>query len=109
MRSYAKYAALLLMILPSVWLVRLLFLRPFNIDHFFDRTYLLYALDKPELLSSMRVLDQYGIVSHRGHLDDASVQALDRQQRFYPKTAATLQGYDRSSLSEPQALSYDIF
>jgi uncharacterized protein (DUF885 family) len=109
MRTYWKYGILLLLILPAIWLLRLLFLRPINIDHFFDRTYLLYALDSPEYLSTTRILDQYGINSHRKHLDDISLQSLDRAQRFFRQSAGTFQAYDRSDLSESEALSYDVF
>ncbi len=109
MRRPWKYAILLLLSLCCFWLVRLLFLRPFQINHFFDRTFLLYALDSPEYLSTARILDQYGITSHRKHLDDVSVQALDRVERFLKQTAETFQGYDRASLDEADALSYDIF
>lgn len=109
MRRSWKYGILLLLVICGIWLVRLLFLRPFNIDHFFDRTFLLYALESPEYLSSTRILDQYGITTHRKHLDDVSVQALDRAQRFFKQTEETFRAYDRAALSESQALSYDIF
>jgi uncharacterized protein (DUF885 family) len=109
MRRSWKYGILLLLIIGGFWLVRLLFLRPFNIDHFFDRTFLLYALESPEYLSTTRILDQYGITSHRKHLDDISVQALDRAERFFKQTEATFRAYDRTALNESQALSYDIF
>lgn len=109
MRRSWKYPILLVLTICCFWLVRLLFLRPFNIDHFFDRTYLLYALDSPEYLSTVRVLDQYGITSHRKHLDDISVQAFHRAERFLNQAAETFKGYDRAALDEKQALSYDIF
>jgi uncharacterized protein (DUF885 family) len=109
MRSYWKYGILLLLTLLGFWLVRLLFLRPFNIDHFFDRTFLLYSLERPEYLSTVRVLDQYGFTSHRKHLDDISVQAYDRAQRFLQQTENTLKSYDRAQLEGRQALSYDVF
>src|SRR6478672_6375731 len=109
MRRPLKYAILLLVGLCGFWLVRLLFLRPLRIDHFFDRTFVLYALDNPEFLSTTRLLDQYGITSHRKHLNDISVQALDRAARFLKQTEDTFKGYDRADLNESQALSYDIF
>lgn len=109
MRRTWKYGILLLLLLGGFWLVRLLFLRPMNIDHFFNRTFLLYALDSPEYLSTIRILDQYGITSHRKHLDDISVQSVDRLERFVKQTEATLEGYQRKDLNEQQALSYDVF
>ncbi len=109
MRTTWKLGLILLLLLPAIWLVRLLFLRPFNIDHFFDRTFILYALDSPEYLSASRLLDQYGVNSHHRHLDDISVQALDRAQRFLAQTEGTFRAYDRSRLDEAEALSYDVF
>jgi uncharacterized protein (DUF885 family) len=109
MRRSWKYGILLLLAICGFWLVRLLFLRPLNIDHFFDRTFLLYALESPEYLSTVRILDQYGITSHRKHLDDVSVQALDRAERFLKQTEATFRAYERAELNETQALSYDVF
>jgi uncharacterized protein (DUF885 family) len=109
MRRTWKYGTLLLLLLGGFWLVRLLFLRPLNIDHFFNRTFLLYTLESPEYLSTIRILDQYGITSHRKHLDDISVQSLDRMERFIKKTEATFQDYARADLNEAEALSYDVF
>jgi uncharacterized protein (DUF885 family) len=109
MRRSWKFGIILLLIASGFWLVRLLFLRPLNIDHFFERTFLLYSLESPEYLSSSRLLDRFGITSHRKHLDDASIQCQDRLQRFLKQTEETFRAYDRAALNEEQALSYDIF
>ena len=41
----------------GVWVSKLIWFKPFNIDHFFNRVFIQYALDDPELLTQMRILE----------------------------------------------------
>lgn len=81
--------------------------RPLKIDWFFERVFIEYALDDPELLSSMRLLppwlDWYG-----DELTDRSPGRARELQAKLRDDLATLREYDRDALDPGRRLSYDI-
>ena len=52
--------------------------KPVNINIFFARAFLQVALESPEMLSSIHVLEQFGIKGHNAELDDESQASGDR-------------------------------
>jgi uncharacterized protein (DUF885 family) len=82
--------------------------KPLRIGWFYERVFIKYALDDPELLSELRVLEPLGITGHMYKLTDAS-PAHERAQaaRSQPELD-TLHAYDRASLSQGEQMSYDI-
>ena len=51
-------AITLILLSLAVFLVPTLWGKPWAIEHFYARVFLSFALDHPELLSSMRILEQ---------------------------------------------------
>ena len=47
--------------------------KPLSIDWFYTRVFLRYALDNPELLTQMRLLEPFGIHGHNAKLADGSI------------------------------------
>ena len=97
-----------LAIAGGVWVAKLIWFKPFNIDHFFNRVFIEFALDNPEMLSQMRILEPMGLTFHN---DDLTDESIDRQLEIAEKVRrdlAMLRRYDRSKLAEQQQLSYDI-
>ncbi|MBI2433540.1 MAG: DUF885 domain-containing protein [Candidatus Hydrogenedentes bacterium] len=82
--------------------------RPFSINLFFERVFLEVALMDPEMLSSIRILEPWGLHFHSDDLTDASPrherELLDKAKA----DLATLRQYDRESLSAEQRLSADV-
>lgn len=80
--------------------------KPLRLDWFYTRTFAQFALESPELLSSMRLLpawlDFYG-----GRLDDVSVEHDAKMMRRMKEDLVTLDSYDRSGLDRDGKLSYD--
>jgi uncharacterized protein (DUF885 family) len=70
--------------------------------------FLKYALDDPELLSSIRLLEQAGITFHNNDLTDISIERTERLNRELLEDLETLKSYDRARLQGQAALSYDI-
>lgn len=106
-----------------VWLVRLLGLglvvaiglainiiwfRPFAISAFYEKVFIEFALESPQLLSGMRLLEGIGLRSHNAKLDDASPASSLRFQADITDALDTLGKYDRAGLTGQEALSYDI-
>ena len=48
--------------------------RPFFINNYFNRVFIQYIWDKPEMLTRMRLFEQIGITDHNAEWNDDSVQ-----------------------------------
>lgn len=81
--------------------------RPLRIGWLYERIFMQYALDDPELLSSMRVLPSW-LDFHSDDLTDVSMQRGERLMDKLERDLAALRSYDRQSLDEDGRLSYDI-
>lgn len=80
--------------------------KPLRLDWFYSRVFVSFALDSPELLSSLRILpaqlDFYG-----ARLDDLSPAKERRMRRELKDALATLLRFDRSGLDAEGRISYD--
>ena len=97
----------LIVLLAAMLLAHTIWFKPLRIGWFFDRVFIEYAIDDPQLLSSLRILpgwlDWYS--------DDLTDQSLARGDALADKLAsdlATLRSYDRDRLDPGTRLSYDI-
>ncbi|HKY92392.1 MAG TPA: DUF885 domain-containing protein [Nevskiaceae bacterium] len=82
--------------------------RPLVFSWFLDRMLLQQALESPETLSQLRVLEPWGIRAHNAKLDDASPAAALRQVELARRNLETLVKYDRASLSAADQVTYDV-
>ncbi|MDX1570625.1 MAG: DUF885 domain-containing protein [Xanthomonadales bacterium] len=96
------------LLLGSAVLVNVIWFRPFSIDIFFERVFLEYALDDPELLTSIRLLEQFGLDGHNEKLTDVSLARTLQLNEQLRDNLATLREYDRGGLDPGQQLSYDV-
>ena len=97
-----------LAVLGAIAIAQVWFFRPFSIDLFFEKAFLQAVLDDPETLSQLRLLEQAGIDFHNDELTAASPARQERLARQARDNLETLHAYDRASLDENRALSYDI-
>ncbi|MBV1883382.1 MAG: DUF885 domain-containing protein [Pseudomonadales bacterium] len=88
--------------------VQVWFFKPFNINAFFARTAMQVALESPQLLTSVHILEQVGIHGHNAKLDDASIAAGERVLDMLMESRDTLISYDDESLNEGDRLSKEI-
>lgn len=99
---------LTLLVLGAGFIAHTWYFKPVTLDLFYGRTFLKFALDNPELLSSLRLLEQVGLRFHNDDLADASpAQELRTAQRL-KEDLATLRRYDREQLGFEEQLSYDV-
>lgn len=84
------------------------YFKPLTIDLFFARTFLQVAVESPEMLSSIRILEPLGIKGHNARLDDESMAAGDRFLARMKAAAETLKAYEDDSLSEADRMSKRI-
>ncbi len=89
----------------GVFVVNLLWFKPFFINHFFERVFIEYALENPELLTSTRVLKPLGLDFYHDDLADRSEEQALKQLEMTEASYAMLMSYDDDDLSEEQLLS----
>ena len=100
---------LIVIVLGGVFFVHVWYFKPFSINWYYTRVFAQFALDNPEMLTSMRLLDQFGIDFHADDLADASPAADDKQTAKFNEDYATFKRYDRASYTGQDLLSYDIW
>lgn len=82
--------------------------QPFFINNYFNRVFIQYVRDKPEMLTRMGMLEQIGITSHNAEWNDDSVAAADRDLDFLEEVMKTVDEYDPAKLTEAERLSVAV-
>ena len=111
MQRFFKWLAAALTLVAIVLgtlVVNAIWFRPFSIRVAFERTFLVFALKDPELLTSIGLLDGLGFRGHNAELTDASPDHDRWLAEFTARELETLRSYDRRRLTGQTALSYDI-
>ena len=110
MKNWKRYflgAMILPLILGSVWVVNLIWFKPFDIDLFYDRSFYRFVLRNPEMLSSLRIIP----ASLEWYEDDLADESIAEKKVYATEMRATLETlrrYDRASQTPSQRLSTDI-
>jgi uncharacterized protein (DUF885 family) len=100
---------LVLVLLALIYFgIRMFWLRPFSIGMFFERAYIEFLWDDPELLSVTGILEEYGLTGHRSRLTDASPARNEQLATIGRKNLKTLRGYDRNRLTASEQVSLDV-
>ncbi|MFQ5533673.1 MAG: DUF885 family protein [Sphingomonadales bacterium] len=90
------------------WLSNLVWFKPFSINHYFERVFIETVIRNPELLTQLRMLEQFGIDFHNDDLTDISQKEEDWQWAKLHRDNATLNSYDEGKLDDGQRLSKRI-
>src|SRR5512141_2925714 len=99
------FAALLA---ASVFVVNLVWFRPFSLNLFYEKTFVTFVLENPELLTSIGVAEQFGYRRHNAHLDDVSVVKGDHDFALWHGFLGDLKSYDLAAQTPEQRLSTRI-
>jgi uncharacterized protein (DUF885 family) len=82
--------------------------KPLLFNNFLNRTLIKEALDSPEALTSIGILEGIGITGHNAHLNDASEAASLASFERLKKVRETVLQYKDTDLSEEELLSKEI-
>ena len=96
------------LVLGGAFIAHSWYFKPVNINIFFARAFLQVALESPEMLSSIHVLEQFGIKGHNAELDDESMASGDRLFAHMKQSRETLLTYENEDLSEGDIMSKRI-
>lgn len=107
-KRYIYLSLLVLLVIGAWWLVKLVWLKPLNIEHFYARVLLETFWDNPEFLSRVRLFEPYGIRSHNAELTDASDAYWHAKLARAKHQLAILRSYDPQDQTPAQRLSTSV-
>ena len=61
-----------LLLIAAVFVVNAVWFRPWSLNVFYEKVFIEFVFDEPELLSSIGLVEQFGITGHNAKLNDAS-------------------------------------
>lgn len=99
-------ALLTLLLALAALVAHTVYAKPLKLDWFYTRVFASFALDSPELLSSLRILPGW-LDFYSDKLDDASPAHEKRMTELVKHELAVLNQYDRKELDREGQLSYD--
>ena len=99
---------LLLLLFGSWWAYRLLWGKPLNIDHFYERVFIEYLLHDPEQLTRLGMIDNTLLDFHSDDLTDASPSRALKLVENARRNLEILRSYERGGQTNPQRLSTDV-
>ena len=89
----------------TVFVVNLIWFRPFSLNLFYEKAFVSFVLEQPELLSALGIAEQFGYRRHNAHLDDASVAKNERDFAAWHGHLDDLKAYDLAGQTPEQKLS----
>jgi len=105
-KFWVSRSLLLVLVLGIFWLVNLIWFKPFNIKHFYDKLFVELALESPEMVTSLGIPVLYD--RSKDQLDDISDarnwETFNKMKEDYE----TLKSYDFDSQSKENKLNTKI-
>jgi uncharacterized protein (DUF885 family) len=98
----------LLVIVLAVFLINLIWFRPWSLNLFYEKVFAQVLFEEPELLSAIGLVERFGITGHNAKLSDASPA---HQQRYFDrakKNLEDLRAYPLAKQNASQQLSTHI-
>jgi uncharacterized protein (DUF885 family) len=100
--KFTKRILLALLGLGLIFVINLVWFKPFFIGHFYEKIFVEFAIDSPQMLTNL------GVKLYYDELDDNSLKANERRFDLLEHDYKQLIEYDRANLEGQQKLSYDI-
>jgi len=108
LRKILKWLSVILvagLVAGAIFVVNLVWFRPFSLNLFYEKSFVTFALEKPELLTSLGIAEQFGYRRHNAHLDDLSIAKADHDFATWRENLADLSSYDLAAQTPSQRLS----
>jgi len=98
----------LLVVVLAIFLINLIWFRPWSLNLFYEKVFAQVLFDEPELLSAIGLVERFGITGHNAKLADASPA---HQQKFFDRAKTSLEdlhAYPLEKQTASQKLSTHI-
>src|SRR5882762_2069723 len=99
---------LLAVIVLAIFLINLIWFRPWSLNLFYEKTFAEVIFSEPELLSALGLVEQFGITSHNGRLSDESPAHQQKIFERWKRDLAQLREYSLDRQSPSQKLSTHV-
>ena len=109
MKRVFKWLAITLagvVVLVAALVAHTVYFKPLKLNWFYTRVFAAFAIDSPEMLSSLRILPSWADF-YSVRLDDASPAHEQKVLALFKDGLSTLHQYDRAQLDREGQLSYD--
>src|SRR5438105_14239305 len=95
----------IVVIVLAVFLINLIWFRPWSLNLFYDKVFAETVFSEPELLTQLGLVEQFGITSHNGRLRDESPAHQQMVIDRWKKDLSQLHQYPLDRQSRSQKLS----
>ncbi len=99
---------LVLVVAVAVFLVNLIWFRPWSLNLFYDKVFAQFLFAEPEVLSSLGLVEQFGITGHNGKLNDVSPAHEQEMAARVRNDLSQLHKYSLARQSASQRLSTHV-
>src|ERR1700737_72669 len=99
---------LLAVIALAIFLINLIWFRPWSLNIFYEKVFAETIFSEPELLSQLGLVEQFGFTSHNGKLSDESPAHQQLQIDRWKKDLRQLHEYPLDKQTPSQKLSTHI-
>ncbi len=93
------------LVAAAVFAANLIWFRPWSLNLFYEKVFVAFALENPELLTSIGIAEKFGYRAHNARLADASIEKTRQEQARARQNLADLQAYDPARQTASQQLS----
>ena len=104
---FVRWLLLAAFLLASALVLHTLYAKPLQIGWFYERVFIEYAVEDPEMLTSLGILPPW-LDWYSDDLTDRSPARDEKTRAKLRDDLATLHRYDRAALDESGQLSYDV-
>src|SRR5258707_7057424 len=89
----------------AIFLINLIWFRPWSLNLFYEKVFAEILFDHPEILSTLGLVEQFGITGHNGKLDDESPAHQQREFDRWKRDLLQVQMYPLGRQSASQKLA----
>src|SRR4030095_4999776 len=97
-----------IVIAAAVFVTNLIWFRPWSLNLFYEKAFVEVIFSEPELLSLLGLVEQFGITTHNGRLNDASPEHQQMVFDRWKKDLQQLHEYPLDRQTASQKLSTHI-
>ncbi|MCK5168820.1 MAG: hypothetical protein KAQ75_02985, partial [Bacteroidales bacterium] len=101
-----KYLVLTAVAVLLIFIINIIWFKPFSINHYYEKVFIEFVLDEPEMISSLGIPVLSGM--YNDELGDISPEVQLEKRKKVEKFLQTLQSYNKDKQSEDQLLSTRI-
>src|SRR5947209_16091606 len=106
--KWAGAIILVLIVVVAIFLVNLIWFRPWSLNLFYDKVFAETIFSEPELLSQLGLVEQFGFTSHNRKLSDESPAHQQMQIDRWKKDLQQLHEYPLDKQNASQKLSSHV-